>query len=181
MDSCKAACCRALLCGIAVCSGSGYLYANASASADAFADSDYADVQPVAVTFFTEPANASLYSPSGGLYGAKPLTLYYEVPPTWDGRLQLEPLEAIWVSGAKSEVQLSACPENSHDQHYTFLRPDLAGADLDTWFAEKVDQLALVEEPASLSKNPAHAATEEPLSGNLVTCIDHGPSASGCR
>lgn len=173
MDSCRTAWCRTLLCGIAVCSASGHLYA------DTFASTDYADTQPVAVTFFTEPANASLYSPSGGLYGATPLTLYYQVPPAWDGCVQLEPLQAIWVSGAKSDVQLSACPEKGRDQHYTFQRPELAGADLDTWFAEKVEQLALVEEPASVSKNPAHAATEEPPSGNLVTCIDH--SARGCR
>jgi hypothetical protein len=133
------------------------------------------------LTFFTEPANASLYSPSGGLYGATPLTLYYEVPQIWDGCVELEPLQAVWVSGAESEVELTACPENSHNQHFTFVRPDLGGADLDVWFADKVEQLAMVQDPVSYSRNPAHAARVEPLSGNLVTCSDNNQGASGCR
>jgi hypothetical protein len=166
MDSCKAA-----LCGVAICLGAGHLYA----------DTDSSDAGQVAVTFFTDPANASLYSPTGGLYGASPLTLYYQLPPTWDGCVQLEALQAVWVSGVDAEVHLTACPEHSRSQHYTFTRPDLAGADLDRWFAEKVEQLAMVEDPVSRSKHPAHAATVEPLSGNLVTCSDHGRGGGACR
>ncbi len=166
MDSCKAA-----LCGIVVCLGSGFGYA----------DTNNSDAEQVAVTFFTEPANASLYSPTSGLYGAAPLTLYYPLPRIWDDCVQLEPLQAIWVSGVEADVRVRACPENSHAQHYTFMRPDVAGVDLDLWFAEKVGQLGMVNNPVSLSRNPAHAAKVEPLSGNLVTCADHGQNSSGCR
>ena len=162
---------KAVLGVIACCLSGAYVYADAQPSA----------AQQVAVTFFTEPANASLYSPSGGLYGASPLTLYYQVPPAWEDCVELEPLQAVWVSGAESEVALNACPENSHNQHFTFVRPDLVGADLDTWFAEKVEQLAMVEDPVSLSRNPAHAARVDTLSGNLVSCSDHIQSVNGCR
>lgn len=158
-------------CCIAACFASGYLYA----------DTDDAAVQQVAVTYFTEPANGSVYSPSEGLYGATPLTLYYELPRRWDGCVQLEPLRARWASGAESEVQLSACPENGRNQHYTFVRPAQAGADVDIWFADKVEQLAMVDEPANVSKNPANAARVEPLGGNLVSCNDRAPSSSSCR
>ena len=170
----KAAC-------IALWFGSGCVFADTLPVDALRVETGSTDVEQVAVTFFTEPANASLYSPSGGLYGATPLTLYYQLPPTWDGCLQLEPLQAVWVSGVDSEVALTACPQNSRNQHYTFRRPDLAGAELDRWFAEKVEQLAMVEDPVDLSRDPAHAAVAEPLTGNLVTCSDHGQNPGGCR
>ncbi|MDH3641329.1 MAG: hypothetical protein OES38_04495 [Gammaproteobacteria bacterium] len=159
---------------LAACLGSGNLPAQADSSS-----LDQVSEQ-VAVTFFTEPANASLYSPSGGLYGATPLTLYYELPPKWDECVQLEPLQAVWVSGADAEVALTACPDKGNSQHYTFERPEIAGVDLDEWFAQKVDQLAMVEDPVDVSRNPAHAATVESLGGNLISCSDHHPDAVGC-
>jgi len=157
-------------CCIAVCLGSGL----------ACADGAGAGARQVAVTYFTEPANASVYSPSDGLYGAAPLTLYYDLPPSWEGCLQLEPLQARWASGVESEVQLSVCPENGRQQHYTFVRPDQAGLDVDVWFADKVEQLAMVDPPGSTAKDPASAATVAPLDAILVSCNGRSAGEHGC-
>lgn len=95
-----------------------------------------------AVTYTTEPANASLYSSTGNLYGATPLTLYYDLPLPWEACVPLERLSAVWISGVESEVQIDACPENGAHLHHTVARPQGPGLDLDLRFADKVNQLA---------------------------------------
>ena len=108
------------------------------------------------VTYFSDPPNASLYA-SSGVRGPTPLTLTYDIPADFTVCVELEGLEAVWASGARRTVQLSACPGDALERRFTVMRPALPGRDMDLWYATRVADLGLL--PADKDSNENHADT----------------------
>jgi len=101
----------------------------------------------VKVTMYSDPPGATIYA-DNKTFGYAPQVLNYQV--TDDFRkgvcITTTPITATWASGASDTQTLNLCPQNGYQTYYTFMRPNVAGREIDANFALQLQQIQLSEQ-----------------------------------
>lgn len=101
----------------------------------------------IKVTMYSDPPGATIYA-DNKTFGYAPQVLNYQ--PT-DGFkrgvcMATTPITATWASGASDTQTLNLCPQNGYETYYTFMRPNVAGREIDANFALQLQQLQLSQQ-----------------------------------
>ena len=101
----------------------------------------------IKVTMYSDPPGATIYA-DNKTFGYAPQVLNWQAT---DGFrkgvcMTTAPVTAKWASGASDTQTLNLCPQNGYETFYTFMRPDVAGREIDANFALQLQQLQLSEQ-----------------------------------
>jgi len=107
----------------------------------------------IQVTMYSDPPGATIYA-DNKTFGYAPQVLNYQ--PT-DGFkkgacMTTTPITAIWASGASDTQTLNLCPQNGYQTYYTFIRPNVAGREIDANFALQLQQLQISQQREAAAK-----------------------------
>jgi len=100
------------------------------------------------VTYRSDPPGATLYE-EGRPMGMTPYTAWYEPDETFKngGCRKFKGTSVKWASGATASIaSLDACASNGWNQHYTFIRPDVPGRDVDMNFALQLQRNNIMQQ-----------------------------------
>lgn len=92
--------------------------------------------------------------------GTAPLVLNYTPDESFKrgSCIRLKGTSAKWASGAQASISyLTACPAQGSRQHYTFVRPDVPGRDIDMQFAIQLDRNMAMHQQARAQSAAAAA------------------------
>jgi hypothetical protein len=100
------------------------------------------------VTYSSDPPGATLYQ-GGQPMGMTPYTLTYQADETFKkgGCMLLQGTNVKWASGATAAIfSLNACQTVGWRQTYMFVRPDVAGRDVDANFALQLQRNGIMQQ-----------------------------------
>jgi len=107
----------------------------------------------IQVTMYSDPPGATIYA-DNKTFGYAPQVLNYQ--PTEAFRkgvcMTTTPITAIWASGASDTQTLNLCPQNGYQTYYTFIRPNVAGREIDANFALQLQQLQFAQQKEAAAR-----------------------------
>jgi hypothetical protein len=115
------------------------------------------------VTYYTDPAGATLYEGNGKRLGPSPYSACYTISPEQqrEGVARLSPITARWPSGAETETGVINANLNQcgYSQQLTLFRPkNVPGVEIDVGHAIASEQNEIARRQAAAAEKQADAA-----------------------
>ncbi|HZP67655.1 MAG TPA: hypothetical protein VFB32_15235 [Rudaea sp.] len=126
------------------------------------------------VTYRTDPPGAMIYEGAKAL-GYAPLTAPYNVGDGFEHSkcLMLNPISARWVSGAETKpTPIKACLDHGGwTQELTFVRPNIAGRELDVQWAIHLQEQQVAQKQADAAAWQAALSSYQSVAPTTVRCV----------
>jgi hypothetical protein len=111
----------------------------------------------IEVAYHSDPPGATLYQ-DGKAWGTTPAVLTYAVDPAFKagGCFKTKATAVKWASGAQASIAyLSVCASKGYSQQYTFMRPNVAGRDVDLNYALQLQRNEILQRQADAVEDAA--------------------------